>query len=312
MTRLELARWLMSNENPLTPRVVANQVWTRLFGAGLVRTTGDFGARGEMPSHPELLDWLGVTWRDDLKWSTKQFIKTIVTSATYRQASLHRPELAELDPLNTMLYRQNRLRVEGEIVRDLTLGAAGLLSSKVGGPSVFPPMPGDLAKLSYANNFSWTDSVGENRYRRGMYTFFKRTIPHPTLVTFDCPDANVACVNRSISNTPLQALTLLNNESFVEASQALAKRLSAETGRSDDERLSQAVKICLAREPTADELQQLGNLLDKARDYYRDEPESAEKLIGSYAAATTPNHEAAAWTATVRVLLNLDEFITRE
>ena len=312
VTRLELARWLMSNENPLTPRVVANQVWTRLFGAGLVRTTGDFGSRGEMPSHPELLDWLGVTWRDDLKWSTKQFIKTIVTSATYRQASLHRPELAELDPLNTMLYRQNRLRVEGEIVRDLTLGAAGLLSSKVGGPSVFPPMPGDLAKLSYANNFSWTDSVGENRYRRGMYTFFKRTIPHPTLVTFDCPDANVACVNRSISNTPLQALTLLNNESFVEASQALAKRLSAETGRSDDERLSQAVKICLAREPTADELQQLGNLLDKARDYYRDEPESAEKLIGSYAAATTPNHEAAAWTATVRVLLNLDEFITRE
>jgi mono/diheme cytochrome c family protein len=322
LSRLELARWLVGKDNPLTPRVVSNQIWARLFGAGLVRSVNDFGVRGDQPTHPELLDYLALKYRDDLKWSTKKFLKSILMSSTYRQASTHRPELVEIDPLNTLLARQNRLRVEGEVVRDLALGAAGLLSAKIGGPSVFPPMPGDLAKLSYANNFSWADSKGEDRYRRGMYTFFKRTIPHPTLMTFDCPDANVTCVNRTVSNTPLQALTLLNNESFVEASQSLAKRLleledlgdskRSDPKFSDTARLDRAIRICLARPAEADEIDRLDNLLDKARQHYKNDPEGAEELVGRFAIPSIPNHETAAWIATVRVLLNLDEFITRE
>ena len=319
-TRLDLAHWLVSRENPLTPRVVVNQIWARLFGIGIVRSINDFGARGDLPSHPELLDWLAGQYQRDLKWSTKSLLKTILMSATYRQSSAHRPELVDVDPQNVLLARQNRLRVEGEIVRDLALCSAGLLSRKIGGPSVFPPMPPELAKLSYAGSFSWTDSTGEDRYRRGMYTFFKRTIPHPTLMTFDCPDANIACVNRTVSNTPLQALTLLNNESFVEASQALAKRLlteepapaGAKPQAVDTARLGEAMRQCLARTPRPDELDRLDTLLDNARAYYRDHPEEAEQMIGRYTAPTVANAEVAAWTATVRVLLNLDEFITRE
>ncbi len=318
--RLDLAQWLVSRDNPLTPRVVVNQIWARLFGIGIVRSVNDFGARGDLPSHPELLDWLAGQYQRDLKWSTKALLKTILMSATYRQSSAHRAELVDIDPQNVLLARQNRLRVEGEVVRDLALCSAGLLSPKVGGPSVFPPMPPELAKLSYAGSFSWTDSTGEDRYRRGMYTFFKRTLPHPTLMTFDCPDANVACVNRTVSNTPLQALTLLNNESFVEASQALAKRLlteepgnaGAKSQAADNARLAAAMRYCLARTPRTDELDRLDTLLDNARTYYRDHPEEAAEMIGRFAAPTVPNAEAAAWTATVRVLLNLDEFITRE
>jgi len=330
-SRLDLATWLVGPENHLTPRVVANQIWTRLFGVGIVRTVNDFGVRGDVPSNPELLDWLAVELRSGSgaglskhgakPWSLKSFLKVILMSNTYRQASTHRPELVELDPQNTLLARQNRLRVEGEIVRDLALSAGGLLSPKIGGPSVFPSMPADLAKLSYANNFSWTESTGDDRYRRGMYTFFKRTVPHPTLMTFDCPDANTTCVNRGVSNTPLQALTLLNNEAFVEASQAMAKRLlaakpteakSAGAAVDDRARLADAVQLCLARAPETDELDRLDDLLEQARKYYQASPDEAKKMIGRFADPKIPAAETAAWTATVRVLLNLDEFITRE
>jgi hypothetical protein len=312
LDRLDLARWLVSSENVLTPRVLANQYWSRLFGAGIVRSVGDFGLRGENPSHPELLDWLACTFRDDLAWNTKAFLKTILMSATYRQSSTHRPELHSIDPLNQWLARQNRIRVEAELVRDLALQVSGLLSTKVGGPSVFPPMPPELAKLSYANNFSWTPSQGEDRYRRGMYTFFKRTIPHPTLMTFDCPDANLTCINRLVSNTPLQALTLLNNESFHEAAQALSQRLLEKRSLDDQERLGLAVETCLNRPATADEFDRLENLLEHSRQYFSGNTEQAEALCGQL---RIPNHsspEVAAWIATVRVLLNLDEFITRE
>ena len=330
-SRLDLARWLVGPENHLTPRVVANQIWARLFGAGIVRTVNDFGVRGDVPSNPELLDWLAVELRSGSgagltksaakPWSLKSFLKVILMSSTYRQASTHRPELVDIDPQNVLLARQNRLRVEGEIVRDLALSAGGLLSPKIGGPSVFPSMPADLAKLSYANNFSWTESSGDDRYRRGMYTFFKRTVPHPTLMTFDCPDANVTCVNRGVSNTPLQALTLLNNEAFVEASQAMAKRLlaakpvaekSAAAVVEDRARLEDAMRLCLARAPEADELMRLSELLEQARKYYKSAPDEAKKMTGRFADPKIPAAEAAAWTATVRVLLNLDEFITRE
>jgi hypothetical protein len=275
--RLDLALWIVDPANPLTARVMVNQIWSHLFGQGLVRTSNDFGVRGERPSHPELLDWLATEYLR-LGWSRKALIRRIVTSEAYGRSSIHRPELADRDPRNDLLYRQNRFRVEGEIVRDLALAVSGLLSKKVGGPSVFPPMPADIAALSYAGNFKWKNSEGEDRYRRGMYTYFKRTSPYPHLMNFDCPDSNTTCVQRRTSNTPLQALSMLNNEVFVEAAAALGKRLA-----SMPDGLSGGFRLCVARNPSEVEVSKLKALL-----------------------------EAGGWTAVARVLLNLDEFITRE
>jgi len=309
--RLDFARWLMDSDNPLTPRVAANQVWAHLFGAGLVATLNDFGTRGDRPAHPKLLDWLAGEYRR-LGWSRKAFIKRIVMSSTYRQASTHRPELAESDPENTLLYRQNRFRVQAETVRDMCLAVSGLLSRKIGGPSVFPPMPPDVAELSYANNFKWKTSEKEDRYRRGMYTFFKRTAPHPNLTTFDCPDGNTTCVARRNSNTPLQALATLNNEVFVETSQALAKRMLSRSFEDDARRMSLAVRLCIARSPSEYEQDQLASLLDAARKWYVEHPNDATPVVGEYQPKDVPAAEAAAWVATTRMILNLDEFITRE
>lgn len=247
-----------------------------------------------------------------MNWSRKSLIKLIVTSATYRQASRHRPELLEIDPQNTLLARQSRLRVEAEIVRDLSLDVAGLLSKKIGGPSVFPALPAGITDLSYAGNFKWTNSTGEDRNRRGMYTFFKRTAPHPNLTTFDCPDANLTCVERRASNTPLQALITLNNETFLEASQAFAKRLLSLPSTDDVPRLTQAFRLCVARMPSDRELHQLTQLLAANREFYRAHQEDAKKLNGSITISGASPDETAAWIATARILLNLDEFITRE
>jgi hypothetical protein len=296
--RLDLARWLVSPKNPLTPRVMVNQFWMQLFGEGLVRSAGDFGVRGDKPTHPELLDWLAGELIAR-QWSRKEILRLIMTSATYRQRSEVRLELSDIDPLNLLLARQNRVRVEGEIVRDLHLAASGLLSEKIGGPSVFPPMPPEIAALSYANNFKWADSKGEDAHRRGMYTFFKRTAPFPDLTTFDCPDANLTSVKRSVSNTPLQALTTLNATAFAEAAEGLAKRVLAEPLADDSARLTRAFRLCLIRPPQPSEITALQTLLDKARRFYSETTESEEA-------------EPAAWSATVRILLNTDEFITRE
>ncbi|MEM7015269.1 MAG: DUF1553 domain-containing protein, partial [Verrucomicrobiota bacterium] len=279
LDRLDLANWLMSEENPLPSRVLANHVWTHLFGEGLVRTNNDFGVRGELPSHPQLLDWLGAEFRR-LGWSRKKMIETIVMSSTYRQSSAHRPELLETDPTNRLLARQNRFRVQAEIVRDLCLSVSGLLSDKVGGPSVFPPLPPDVALLSYNNNFKWTTSPGEDRYRRGMYTFFKRTSPHPNLIAFDCPDSNTTNVMRRTSNTPIQALTTLNNEVFVEASQAFAKRILALETADDADRMNQALRLCVARQPSGAETESFVSLLEKSRAFYAENTESAQQLRG--------------------------------
>ncbi len=305
--RLDLARWLVSAQNPLTPRVIVNQIWAHLFGKGLVRTPGDFGVRGDKPTHPELLDWLANALVKN-GWSRKQTIRAIVTSATYRQRSVYRPEVAEADPLNLLLHRQNRLRVEGEIVRDLNLAVSGLLSRKIGGPSVFPPMPPEIAAISYANNFKWKESAGEDRLRRGMYTFFKRTAPHPDLVTFDCPDANLAAVERGLSNTPLQALTTLNAQSFTEAARAMAKRLLAEPHVDDTARLTRCFRLCVLRPPGRPEIARLASLLGAARAFYLQHPDEAKAMAGE----GTPVEEAAAWAATTRIVMNTDEFITRE
>ncbi|PYV12980.1 MAG: hypothetical protein DMG07_15770 [Acidobacteria bacterium] len=309
--RCPRTRATSTGENPLTARVAVNHVWKLLFGNGLVRTLDDFGLRGDRPTHPELLDWLAGQFRSELGWSRKALIRSIVTSSTYRQASSYRPELVEVDPENRLLARQNRIRVESEIVRDVQLAASGLLARRIGGPSVFPPMPEDRAKLSYANSFTWKNSDGEDRYRRGMYTFFKRTIPHPNLMTFDSPDANVSCVARTVSNTPLQALMLLNNETHVEAAQALACRLLARSG-DDAARLGHAMRVCVSRPATEREIASLRGVLDTARRYYAAHRDEAKSLLGRHAPPTVPAEEAAAWIAAVRVVLNLDEFITRE
>jgi mono/diheme cytochrome c family protein len=309
--RLDLARWLSSPGHPLVPRVVVNHLWSSLFGRGIVRTAGDFGVRGQPPTHPELLDWL-ATELVRRGWTRKDMIRLVVTSATYRQASKSRADLGELDPANDWLGRQNRFRVEAEIVRDLSLAASGLLSEKIGGPSVFPPLPPDIAELSYAGNFKWTTSPGEDRYRRGMYTFFKRTAPHPNLTTFDCPDSNTVCIERQTSNTPLQALVTLNNESFVEAAQALSRRLLAATAANDNERLALGLRWCIARPPTADELRAFGELLATSRQWYVAHPADTPAIVGPIQPASATPVEAAAWVATARIMLNLDEFLTRE
>ncbi|MCL4207037.1 MAG: DUF1549 domain-containing protein [Pirellulaceae bacterium] len=320
--RLDLARWLVSPDHPLTPRVAVNHAWRLLFGQGLVRTPGDFGVRGEPPTHPELLDWLAADFLGRTSgdggaspgkaWSRKSLIKRIAMSATYRQSSHHRPELGDIDPLNIWLARQNRVRVEGEIVRDISLDAAGLLSRKIGGPSVYPPLPPGVAELSYAGNFKWTESGGEDRYRRGMYTFFKRTAPHPNLIVFDCPDANLTNVSRQTSNTPLQSLTTLNNAVFVEAARALARQTLAETADGDRALLALAFRRCLARPATEAELNELSNLLAESRQWFVDHPDQARALIGPDAAPGVVPDRNAAWTAVARILLNLDEFLTRE
>ena len=309
--RLDLAQWLVDPAHPLVPRVSVNHVWSHLFGAGLVPTVNDFGVRGEPPTHPELLDWLAWTYPRQLKWSRKELIRLIVSSATYRQSSRYRPELDEIDATNRLLARQNRLRAEAEIVRDLHLAASGLLSGKTGGPSVFPPLPPGVAELSYANNFSWKTSEGEDRYRRGMYTFFKRTSPHPNLISFDCPDSNTTRLERASSNTPLQALVTLNNETFTEAAQAMAKRVLTAGGSTDDERLTFALRLCMARIPSADEQLQFATLLESARKYYQAHPEDAKTLTSRHAVEGVEAVENAAWVTTVRMIMNLDEFIVR-
>jgi hypothetical protein len=308
--RLDLARWLVSPDHPLTPRVTANHVWRMLFGNGLVRTPNDFGVRGEPPTHPALLDYLASELVAQ-GWSRKQLIRQIVLSSTYRQASAHRRELAESDPQNVYLARQNRWRVEGEVLRDISLDAAGLLAPQIGGASVFPPLPPGIAELSYAGNFTWKESAGADRYRRGMYTFFKRTSPHPNLTMFDCPDANLTCIERKNSNTPLQALTTLNNSTFAECAQHMAKRVLADKAKSTDERLATAFQYCLSRAPRAVEAKELAQLLDDAKAWYRTHPDDAMKVLGAHGAAGAAVEELAAWVSTLRVLLNLDEFVTR-
>ena len=310
--RLDLAQWLVSGENPLVPRVSANHVWYHLFGAGIVPTMNDFGVRGDSPSHPKLLDHLASRLIGE-GWSRKRLIKYIVMSATYQQASIHRPELVQVDPSNRLLHRQNRFRVEAEIIRDISLAVSGLLSDKVGGPSVFPPIPPSVTDLTYNSSFKWNVSSGEDRYRRGLYTYFKRTAPHPNLITFDCTDSNEANVQRDRSNTPIGALVTLNNATFVEAAQALAARLLNEDSLQDDrQRIRHAMSLCVARIPEADEVDDFQSLLDVSRSWYANHREEAEAMIEGHGVVSVDAVENAAWVATVRMILNLDEFLTRE
>jgi hypothetical protein len=287
-TRLDLARWLVDGKNPLTARVTMNRFWQQYFGLGIVETENDFGTQGTPPSHPELLDWLASEFMAR-GWSMKAMHRLIATSATYRQSSRNRPELATNDARNRLLARQNRLRLDAEVVRDVALASSGLLTRTVGGPSVYPPQPNGVYAFTQVPR-TWEASSGPDRYRRGLYTYFWRSAPHPDLTVFDAPEALAACTRRNRSNTPLQALTLLNDQGFFEFAQALAKRVLRECKGADGERIEYAFRLCLGRQPNSRERQTLERLLARLDDK---EPLDA-------------------WTSVARVLLNLDEFITRE
>jgi hypothetical protein len=306
--RLDLARWLVDPKNPLVARVTVNRIWQQYFGKGIVETENDFGAQGITPTHPELLDWLAVEFMEG-GWSMKKVHRLIVTSATYRQSSANRPDLRETDPTNRLLARQNRLRLDAEMIRDSALVASGLLNRKVGGPSVYPPQPEGVTAFTQRPH-PWMTSTGPDRYRRGIYIFFWRATPHPALLVFDAPDSMATCTRRLRSNTPLQALTLLNDQAYVELAQGLATRLVNE--KSDDgDRLKLAVQLCLGREPDTKEFDRLKQFFDQQVKEYEGDSDAAERFAGAAAKDADPVR-AAAWTAVARVLINLDEFITRE
>lgn len=310
--RLTFARWLVSSEHPLTSRVRVNRIWMRLFGRGLVETENDFGIQGSLPTHPELLNWLAAEFVN-LGWSTKQLLRLIMTSATYRQQSYHRPDLESIDPRNLLLARQARLRVEAEIVRDMALTVSGALSDKIGGPGVFPPQPDGVYAFTQRKK-QWKTSQGEDRYRRGMYTFFYRSAPYPMLSTFDVPKFNTTCTRRDRSNTPLQSLTLANAESFQELAGLLGQRIMRDRPRAsnsnvadtsnpaappehsdvqlDRRRIAYAYELCFARTPSKQESARLEQYVVLCRKKF----ESEERT----------------WAAVARVLMNLDEFVTRE
>jgi Protein of unknown function (DUF1553)/Protein of unknown function (DUF1549)/Planctomycete cytochrome C len=307
-TRLELAQWLVSPKNPLTARVAVNHIWSKLFGFGLVRAPDDFGTSGEAPSHPELLDWLATDFMRN-GWSRKQLIKRIVMSETYRQASHHPSDRSDqTDPLNKLLSRQNRLRLDAEILRDSALAVSGLLKPTIGGPSFRPPLPEDVFDVGRSSN--WQASPGDEIYRRSLYIITLRSVLYPTLTTFDAPDAADACVRRERSNTPLQALTMMNDGVFVEAAQALALRVLRESRN----HLPHLFQLVLNRQPRAEELQRLEVFHREQKARVQSGSEAALKVLGGIEKTVSPSEavEAASLVATARVLMNLDEFINRE
>ncbi len=303
--RLALAKWLVSRDNPLTARVFVNHVWETYFGRGIVETSEDFGTQGSRPSHPELLDWLATEFMDG-GWDLKALQRMIVTSATYRQSSKATPELIEKDPANILLSRGARFRVEAEMVRDITLSASGLLSAKIGGPSVFPYQPNGVWELPYEKDSdTWTMSTGEDRYRRGIYTFIRRAAPYPGMTVFDATSREYCTPRRSHTDTPLQALTTLNDPAFFEAAQAMAKRIQKESTGDAKARIDYAFMLATSRHPDNAESDLLQKAFDTERRYFAAYLKEAESV------ALTPNADLAAWTMLSRDLLNLDETLTR-
>ncbi len=305
--RLGLARWLVSPDNPLTGRVTMNRQWAAFFGRGIVPTLQDFGYQGERPSHPELLDWLAVELVKQ-GWSMKKMHKLIVLSATYRQASRVTPELLAKDPHNELLARGPRVRLEAEQLRDAVLRSSGLLSEKIGGPSVFPPQPPGVTTEGAYGQLQWKVSEGPDRYRRGLYTFSKRTAPFAMFTTFDAPSGEVCVARREVSNTPLQALTLLNDPAFTEAAQALGKRMATQKG-SLPQRVDYLFRRCLTRPPSTEETAQLVKFFQTQKSRCERKELDAAKIAGTGDGDVS---ERAAWTALARTLFNLDEAIVKE
>ena len=307
--RLAIARWLVDPQNPLTARVTVNRFWEQLFGVGLVETSEDFGTQGAPPSHPELLDFLaGEFVQHD--WDMKQLLRQIVTSATYRQSSRVTPQQLERDPDNRWLSRGPRFRLSGEMIRDQALAVAGLLSLRTHGPSVRPPQPALGLNAAFGGSTDWETSPGEDRYRRSLYTVWRRTTPYPSLITFDAPSREICTIRRLRTNTPLQALVTMNDPVFIEAAQGLARRICREGGSRPADRVIYGFQLCLARAPSDAEQQRLLEFLRQSEGRYRAEPALAETM------ATVPLGplpaeidlaEMAAWTVVANLLLNLDE-----
>jgi hypothetical protein len=308
--RLAMAQWLVHADNPLTSRVQVNRFWARLFGRGIVLTEEDFGTQGTPPTHPELLDWLAVDFVQQ-GWSVKSLLRMIVTSATYRQSSHVTAESQEADPDNRWLSRGPRFRLEAETLRDQALAAAGLLSEKLGGPSVMPPQPPGIWKVTYSK-LKWQTSAGDDRHRRALYTYWRRTSPYPSMLTFDAGTRETCVLRRVRTNTPLQALVTLNDPVYVEAAAGLARRMLNESGPDDDKRIAYGFRLLLVRKPAEFELKRLQKMLAQSRTTFREQPKSADALV---AAVDLPapdgskmtNTEYAAWIVLGNVMLNLDE-----
>ncbi len=307
--RLGLAKWLVDPANPLTARVAINRIWAQYFGTGIVQTIEDFGTKGERPINQDLLDWLATEFIRR-HWNMKEMHRLIVTSATYRQSSRATPELLERDPQNRLFTRGPRVRLEAELVRDQALAASGLLVDKIGGPSVMPPQPDGIWSSPYSGD-RWSTASGENRYRRGLYTFWKRTAPYPSFMSFDAPSREYCVVRRPRTNTPLQALSLLNDPVYIEAAQSLARRMIAESSSADPQaRLSRGFRLCLARTPQPAEVDRLLALFNRELERFRTDDKAAQSMAG----ATSPADdvaERAAWTVVANVLLNLDETLNK-
>lgn len=308
--RLQFARWIASEENPLIARVTVNRIWHRYFGRGIVNSIDDFGTRGELPTHPELLDWLATEFMDN-GWSLKHIHQLILSSATYQQSPVVNEQHKTNDPNNEWYARGPRFRIDAELIRDTALKISGLLSPMIGGPSVFPPIPDGLGALSYGG-LRWNTDTGANRFRRGLYTYWKRTNPYPMLTTFDAPLADTACVRRNQSNTPLQALTLMNDTVFVEASYAFAKRILTEVDGTLNDRIAYAFQTCTSRIPTTDEIHSIARFYGKQ--YMRVINGEIDPLadVAIKQEHELDPYELSAWTTVARVLLNLDETVTKE
>ncbi|MCA9075915.1 MAG: DUF1553 domain-containing protein [Planctomycetaceae bacterium] len=312
-TRLDLARWLVDPANPLTARVVVNRYWEQLFGTGIVETSEDFGTQGELPSHPALLDHLAVeVMRHD--WDTKWLLREIVTSATYRQSSRTSPELAERDPRNRLLARGPRFRLSAEMIRDQALAVSGQLSDKMLGPSVRPYKPNLGLRAAFGRTTDWDTSPGEDAYRRGLYTKWRRTAPYPSMVTFDAPSREFCTIRRTRTNTPLQALVTLNDPVYIQAAQSLARHVLTETEADEATRINLLFRTVLIRPPSPPEQEQLSKTLASARSHFYADLEAAEQMATdpiASAAEGTNLIELAAWTVLANVVLNLDETLAR-
>jgi hypothetical protein len=313
LNRLDLARWLVSRDNPLTARVSVNRLWKQFFGIGLSKAPEDLGSQGEWPVYPELLDWLACEFMDR-GWDVKHMVRTIVLSRTYRQVSTASKQLQERDPANRTLARQSRFRLDAELVRDNVLCIAGLLVPKIGGPSVKPYQPeGYWENLNFPTR-TWVADTGESQYRRGLYTWWQRSFLHPSLVAFDAPSREECAADRNRSNIPQQALVLLNDPTYVEAARVFAARILKEGGSDTPARLTWAWHQALQRAPREDEVQVATALLDKHKAQYAQDPQASEAIL-KVGFAPAPQDlapaELAAWTSVARVILNLHETVTR-
>jgi len=318
INRLGLARWIVSSSNPLTPRVAVNRYWQEYFGAGIVKTSEDFGSQGEQPSNPALLDWLAMEFVAT-GWNVKAMQRLIVTSATYRQSSRVTPELEERDPENRLLARGPRFRLPAELIRDNALAVSRLLDDRIGGPSVYPYQPKGLwEEMAFGSGFTgqvYTESTGRDLYRRSMYTLWKRTVPPPALVTFDAPDREKCTARRSVTNTPLQALVLMNDPTYVEAARFLAARMMTEGGKTASGRIKYAFRLATGRAPDSQESAVLVEAAKQALSDYRRHRSEAAALLTVGASKSDPSlnpQELAAWTTVASIILNLDETITKE